>query len=1643
MNNFLKTLLLGICLFPMGMNAQSVDTLKYTDYTPYMGEPDPSLMVYGSANRGKAVKAVDVSQRPDHVNNMDSHCFPPVFSQSGGSCGSASRIGYMFTHEMNAFRNLDGALMQNCYPTHFVWLFTKGNSGKDAFVTQVGIPSAETYGGRTYSALFGNQVDGDEDFGWMNGYEKWYEGMFNRIQNISHIPANVGTPEGREAVKNWLWNHNGDADYAVGGLGGIGVATGALKPIPKTPVNDEIGLTGLQCVDHWGNQVNHALTIVGYDDRVEFDLDGDGVFGEIDADEKGAWIIVNSWGTKWANGGAVYCPYAYGGKRFDLNPDGSYTFDRGTWWLVEVFGVRKNYRPLRTIKLKMDYSHRSELCLSAGVSADLNAQQPERTLDFHHFHFAGDGAKGTKNPAPAVPMLGRWADGKLHYEPMEFGYDLTDLTAGYDRNQPLKYFFVIDTREWGVGQGHIYDASIINYEFDKKGVEFPFDLNGGNVEIKSSGTKTVITAIVQGEGYAAPHHLKLDGNQLSWEAPYNKMYAVAGYNIYKNKSLIAKVGKDVCKYALEPDENVATYGVATIFDNQVESAPANIMSVVNQAAENLVLDLRQGGITVRDVFKNKYDAATIEFWINPKSLTDGAFDVDLENSGFFISGYADGKIATGWRENRNPKVTTSSAMLFKNHWTHVAVVVDHNKATLYVNGLMVGSVTSNVFDGLGNLDKLVLHKGKTVSRIEALIDEIRVWNYARSSSEIRSECRVEYFGNVYPKGLVAYYKGNVVHEDYKDLAFDVVGGYHGEFNGNYEKGVVDSNLRLYTSIVAASVKVQAPKSAVYAGQPMTLSADYSESVTSLKWSVPALNINQLNVIEPEVVFEKEGLYKVFVEAANTKGEIVKDSAEVNVSAATQATAAFTLSKSAVAMGERVTFHVSQPVSGYRYEWSMPGADVESKVAVNVGATYNKVGFFDVTLSVYGADGKKLSNTKQIEVMEVAPEADFDISPAVIEKGNAVFLKDKSKYNPTEWNWTLHSPTKNIMVNGQNTSLLLESAGVYDVSLHVANSKGKSSKSREGAIIVCNADSKTGLCFGSPAARVVTKEVPLKENAQQFTVEWWMNADKLSTYSNGIGESENTFLIRTDGDGVMALFLNGRVRASQRKFFKQYGWHHYAVTFDAGVVAFYRDGIMSDRMLHDVRTVPAIQQFALGLEHMGMSGMVDEFRIWESCLSEQQIRQYANAPIRNVEKAETEQHLALYYDFNQGSGDVLDATSRQNTGVRSGFGPDGDAWGLSSGVFCLNFDDLVMNEVSSTYLRNYKAPFAYDGNKLTHTTSPHCHAIADWTLENTNTLGNATAGVYVDEHKKNMFTCQTGWNEFGNLVNHKAYQTVTLPAGYYEFIANYGYHKSTVRNIVMAVASGKSLPNAKDCGSKALASMTMAPRTADKMSNKLSFFLDEPTEVSLGLVLNMSGKQCFVLNDFQLMSSPFEIHEADGAVGFDLTIGASGYNTLYLPYAVSVPQGAIAYVANAIENGKVQMVAITDGVIPARTGVLIAAKSGKYRFSPTSATGTAKSLLKGNVKETVTDVNARYYLLNSETAFAFSWYQGEKIPAYQAYFTSEINDTYESYEIEFVNVGIENMVTEGAAQNVYDVVGRPMLQSASGIQISKGKKIWKK
>ena len=1463
---------------PMSLYAQTdVNREKYPDYSDKTN-PDWSLMQHTPMQKSAArTDAVPAEQRPAYINNADLKFFPPVFNQDGGSCGSASRICYMFTYELNAYRNLSGKISTNYYPSHFVWLHTNTSSGKNEFVTSIGVPSAATYGGQTYSSLFGYQDCADNDFGWMQGYDKWFEAMHNRMLEPVNFPVNVGTEEGREAVKNWLWNHNGDTSFQAGGICGIGVAsTGGNYDgsIPSTTANRNAGVVGKKYLRAWGTQVDHALTIVGYDDRIEFDLDGNGIAGEVEKDEVGAWIIVNSWGTWWGNNGFIYCPYAYGGASF--NSDGTFAQN---WWTPEIYKVRKDYRPLRTIKLEMDYSHRSEIKLSAGISADLNATVPERTIDFEHFKYAGDGNYGNTTPAPEVPMLGRWADGKLHTEPMEFGYDLTDLTAGYERSMPLKYFFIIETKSWGKGSGNIYNAAIMDYEYDENGVETPFELPDGKVEIKSAGNKTVISVVVYGEPYYAPQNVSFSGNTLKWNAPLPSTYKVEKYIIYQNNVKIAEVSSTTFSYDVSQAGTIdGVYSVTAVYEGGTESQKISVTAPIAFEEENMAVNFKQSGFRIPGIFDNKLENATIEFYIKPNSLVNwnqsagpgwGTFMMHTDEFGYFYSGW-----------DTNNRVISTSKVLGVGKWTHVAITVQGGKMTIYIDGNNLGSRTSTKYNGIGGFGDLIFSASGEGSAQDASYDEIRIWNRARPIAEVRNGRKFQYSGEVMPDGLIAYYKGDLITVDGKQMLREYINGNHAEIlNNNYEATTSTIALTKPTSTLKASI--DAVSGDVYVGMPVKLSATYSDAVAALKWTIEDAGLDNIQVIEPTVTFKTAGEQKVTLVAEDGNGNSVTSELTINVLPEKAIDATFHVSKDPVIMGEKISFIIDNPAFGVMYEWTITGSETEKVYGMHANAAFNDTGEQTVTLKATSfTSTNSATSTVIVNVLESEPVAAFEITPGVILKGEKTYLKDVSKFHPTEWEWVVENEAKTYVISGQHSSLTPAVCGVYNVTLNVRNEIGSGTTTRERALIVCNADSKNGLGFGENAK--VT--APFSTGRRDvLTVEWWMRPTQLTEKCLGIGQSEATFLINTDAQGIMSLYANNYAGKSQPGFVIANEWHHYAAILDNGFVYFYRDGkYFSTSYVSTNAYIPSLSSIAIGYDGANMNGQIDEFRVWSSVVKDDALLAVCNAPIENPAAYSD---LMLYYDFNQAGGDVIDRTGNGHDGVRSGFGPDGDAWGLSRGVFCLSSENSGKNgDVTSDYLTNYRAEFQHSNTMVNTNVRNRFYELTGWTIENAVTQGNITTGAHVDAQKDKCMTFTTTWDGFSTLSNHKVYQTVTLPKGVYTFTANYhATWEGQCGNSYVVVDDAKNIPGVASI-ENALAYTQMAAK-GSAMSNKVEFVLEEETEVSLGLLVNMNDKICMTIESFTLVRGNTEYLDAnyENATSIDCIteiVENNGDNALY-------------------------------------------------------------------------------------------------------------------------------------------------------------------
>ena len=99
--------------------------------------------------------------------------------------------------------------------------------------------------------------------------------------------------------------------------------------------------------------------------------------------------------------------------------------------------------------------------------------------------------------------------------------------------------------------------------------------------------------------------------------------------------------------------------------------------------------------------------------------------------------------------------------------------------------------------------------------------------------------------------------------------------------------------------------------------------------------------------------------------------------------------------------------------------------------------------------------------------------------------------------------------------------------------------------------------------------------------------------------------------------------------------------------------------------------------------------------------------------------------------------------------------------------------------------------------------------------------------------------------------------------------------------------------------------------------------------------------------------------------YTLSISSAGYATMFLDYAVVIPEGAEAYIATSVEGNRLKMTQAT-GVLPANTGVIVRAKAGSYTFvesDETPAEVEGNLLVGTTTNEYITTQSGyKYYVL---------------------------------------------------------------------------------
>ncbi|NCR44163.1 MAG: LamG domain-containing protein [Microcystis aeruginosa SX13-01] len=154
------------------------------------------------------------------------------------------------------------------------------------------------------------------------------------------------------------------------------------------------------------------------------------------------------------------------------------------------------------------------------------------------------------------------------------------------------------------------------------------------------------------------------------------------------------------------------------------------------------------------------NSLTIEAWINPQKQiqVNGGIIVNREGE-YEVAVWDDGTIRWAFA-NINPgwNWINTGYVVSTDKWTNIAVSYDKGLIKTYANGSLIHS-----YDGSGSLGDVVANQddfrigGRQGGGqyFKGQIDEVKVWNIARSQAEIQGNLSQKLTGN--EQGLVGYW----------------------------------------------------------------------------------------------------------------------------------------------------------------------------------------------------------------------------------------------------------------------------------------------------------------------------------------------------------------------------------------------------------------------------------------------------------------------------------------------------------------------------------------------------------------------------------------------------------------------------------------------------------------------------------------------------------------------------------------------------------------------------------------------------------------------------------------------------------------------------------------------------------------------
>ncbi len=444
-----KLLLMGLLFGAIQVIAQQSGVLSQR---PITISPSDSTRWVNTPQLKLDIKSATKTLLPERVDNSQCIYFPDIRYQSAANCGQYSGVRNTYTFELNRLMNKSSKINTNILSSMFNILTTAHGAAENTLKTWDNMKSI----GCLYESDLSDDLGADfviftgVDYqNWngyyLNGYQWYYKAMQNKVDDYAAI--SLDSEEGILTMKHWVHNH-----LAGDTVGGVGIIYVGAVPTPYTLTKGCD--SGRAFIPLFNTGVNHSMTVVGYNDCVEYDFNNDGIITtdiDINGDgvitladwEKGAVILTNSHGPEWGFEGRVYVMY----RTLAMNPS------EGGIWNKTMYVVRPKLpvKPKVTYRFTMEHQNKSKIAVYAGISKNPNSTSPDVAIEIPFL----------KNIPYASSLSG---DTNGFSSPVEFGFDVTPLLNKINNGSAARFFLqVFELDGENKYNGSIKSFSVIDY----------------------------------------------------------------------------------------------------------------------------------------------------------------------------------------------------------------------------------------------------------------------------------------------------------------------------------------------------------------------------------------------------------------------------------------------------------------------------------------------------------------------------------------------------------------------------------------------------------------------------------------------------------------------------------------------------------------------------------------------------------------------------------------------------------------------------------------------------------------------------------------------------------------------------------------------------------------------------------------------------------------------------------------------------------------------------------------------------------------------------------------------------------------------------------------------------------------------------